>query len=54
MLRVVLADKNYAEIKAVESVKVILRKMHVLNAFRRTFKGHEKRDELRDLLQTIR
>ena len=60
-LSVVVVDKDYAEISAIDAVfenaHVVLCKMHVLDAFRRAFKGHNltavTRDELRDTLQTM-
>jgi len=60
-LSVVVVDKDYAEISAIDVVfdnaHIVLCKMHVLDAFRRAFKGHNltavTRDALRDILQAM-
>lgn len=60
-LQLVLVDKDYSEITAIDNIfnnaHIILCKMHVLDAFRRSFKGHdlttERRDALRDVLHTM-
>ena len=60
-LQVVVVDKSYAEITSTESVfcdaKVLLCKMHVLDAFRRSFKGQalsvDGRDALCDCMQSM-
>ena len=60
-LQLVLVDKDYSEITAIDNIfnnaHIILCKLHVLDAFRRSFKGHalntEKHDSLRDLLHTM-
>ena len=60
-LQLVIVDKDYAEINSIRAVfgnaKVLLCKMHVLDAFRRSFKGHaltsDMRDALRDSLQSM-
>jgi len=53
-VKVVMVDKDYAEINAIHTVFpnacIMLCKMHVLDAFRRSFKGHTLSSDERDVL----